>query len=516
MPGSLGARLRLGLSSRHDARHRARAPGRRARPAAAGRGGRARGRSAYREAAAAGRRVGRRASPPAIRARRPRRGGHAERLRPVPAVPGGQPGRRHRGAGQRQMRARRDRPRRRRRRRRTSCCAAADDLDGADAAGAGPSRPPPGDVAALFYTSGTTGKPKGVELTHRGLLGGLTVRRPAAWRCSSGATRRSSPCRSPTSWGSPCSSAWPAPACPPTCCPTSAPTTCSTPSSSGGPPMFVGVPAMYRMLLEAGAEQRDLSSVRVWASGADVMPADLADRFRALGATVTLPVRRAGRRGHLLRGLRPGRVGGRGGREGCACRSLDRLPARRQRRHAAARLPAEGRRRRRPGRARRAGRRAVGEGPGHHAGLLGRRVGHRGAVLTDDGWLRTGDLARPGPLGTVRFAGRSKHVIKRGGYSVYAVEVEAALEAPPGRGRGRGRRPARRAPRRGARAAAVRLRRGQQADDARRADRLRRRAPRRRTRCPSQVVVVDELPRTGSQKVQKERLGAPVRTVRIG
>ncbi len=29
----------------------------------------------------------------------------------------------------------------------------------------------PNDVAALFYTSGTTGKPKGVELTHRGLLG---------------------------------------------------------------------------------------------------------------------------------------------------------------------------------------------------------------------------------------------------------------------------------------------------------------------------------------------------------
>ncbi len=29
----------------------------------------------------------------------------------------------------------------------------------------------PDDVAALFYTSGTTGKPKGVELSHRSLVG---------------------------------------------------------------------------------------------------------------------------------------------------------------------------------------------------------------------------------------------------------------------------------------------------------------------------------------------------------
>ena len=54
--------------------------------------------------------------------------------------------------------------------------------------------------------------------------------------------------------------------------------------------MFIGVPAMYRMLLEAGAAERDLSSVRVWVSGADAMPAELAARFKRIGATATLPV----------------------------------------------------------------------------------------------------------------------------------------------------------------------------------------------------------------------------------
>ena len=54
--------------------------------------------------------------------------------------------------------------------------------------------------------------------------------------------------------------------------------------------VFIGVPAMYRMLLEAGAEDRDLTSIRVWASGADAMPADLARRFKKMGATATLPL----------------------------------------------------------------------------------------------------------------------------------------------------------------------------------------------------------------------------------
>ncbi|HMQ24887.1 MAG TPA: AMP-binding protein, partial [Acidimicrobiales bacterium] len=48
------------------------------------------------------------------------------------------------------------------------------DLDGADPlAEAAPAKP--GDVAALFYTSGTTGKPKGAELTHRALIGSVNA-----------------------------------------------------------------------------------------------------------------------------------------------------------------------------------------------------------------------------------------------------------------------------------------------------------------------------------------------------
>ena len=47
---------------------------------------------------------------------------------------------------------------------------------------------------------------------------------------------------------------------------------------------------MYRLMLEAGAEERDLKSVRLWAAGADAMPTELAERFKKMGATASLPV----------------------------------------------------------------------------------------------------------------------------------------------------------------------------------------------------------------------------------
>ena len=82
--------------------------------------------------------------------------------------------------------------------------------------------------------------------------------------------------------------------------------------------VFIGVPAMYRMMDEAGAEHRDLTSIRVWGSGADAMPADLARRFKKMGASATLPVDRPGRRGRVRRGLRHGRGRRRRGGQGLA------------------------------------------------------------------------------------------------------------------------------------------------------------------------------------------------------
>ncbi len=51
-----------------------------------------------------------------------------------------------------------------------------------------------------------------------------------------------------------------------------------------------------------------------------------------------------------------------------------------------------------------------------------------------DGWLRTGDLARVDPSGLVYIVDRSKDLINRGGENVYSVEVENALAAAPGIG----------------------------------------------------------------------------------
>jgi long-chain acyl-CoA synthetase len=53
------------------------------------------------------------------------------------------------------------------------------------------------------------------------------------------------------------------------------------------------------------------------------------------------------------------------------------------------------------------------------------------AVLSEDGWLATGDLARRDQDGALFIHGRSKELIIRSGFKVYPLEVETVLNAHP-------------------------------------------------------------------------------------
>ncbi|WP_426574137.1 class I adenylate-forming enzyme family protein [Aquihabitans sp. McL0605] len=284
----------------------------------------------------------------------------------------------------------------------------------------------PSSIGALFYTSGTTGKPKGAELTHAGLLGGMSLAALLPTELHRDELVLALPLAHIFGFaiavGAACAGV------PVHFLPRFHPVLVLDAIEERRATVFAGVPAMYRMLEEAGAAHRDLTSVRVWISGADAMPSDLAHRFKRWGATATLPligpvgeatfaegygmVETAG--GVAVRvspPLIPAALGGSMGvpLPGVRFKVVDADGQE---------VPIGG----------------VGElwltGRGVLKGYHGAPEATRGA-LTDDGWLRTGDLARRGPLGIVNFEGRMKDVIKRGGYSVYAVEVEQALEEHP-------------------------------------------------------------------------------------
>ena len=367
-----------------------------------------------------------------------------------------------------------------------------DELDGAaPLAAAAPADP--GDVAAIFYTSGTTGRPKGARLTHRGLVGQLG----GAALYPAGVRRDLAVLGLPVAhiMGFAVLAGLAVAGIPVVFLPKFDAKVVLDEIERRRATIFVGVPAMYRMLDEADAQSRDLRSVRVWASGADAMPADLAARFRRMGASVTLPGGLSVGDALFVEGWGMVETGG-GAMAKIDLPFVDALGVALP----GYRLRVVGD----DGSDVRVGQ--VGEllvrGPGVLEGYHGDDEATR-ATFTDDGWLRTGDLARRGLLGTISLAGRKKDVVKSGGYSVFSAEVERVLEEHPAVAEASvvgipdtrlGEVPA----------AAVRLRPGRRAE----VDDLlaHGREHLASYKAPRRIVIVDELPRTGTQKVRKDEV----------
>jgi len=270
-----------------------------------------------------------------------------------------------------------------------------------------------GDTAVILYTSGTTGTPKGAELTHDNLrrnanasldvfgmdaaavtLGALPLFHAFGQTCAMNATIAAGG------------------------------TLTLIPRFDGaraleiierdGVTVFEGVPTMYAAMLHApNAADADTSTLDVCVSGGAAMPVELMRAFEArfgcrvlegYGLSETSPVASFNRRD---RERRPGSIGL--PIDGVEMRVVDDDGA----------DVAVG---------------AAGEIEirGHNV-MKGywRRPDATAEVLDPDGWFRTGDIGRTDEDGYFFIVDRKKQLVIRGGYNVYPREIEEVLYEHP-------------------------------------------------------------------------------------
>jgi long-chain acyl-CoA synthetase len=270
-----------------------------------------------------------------------------------------------------------------------------------------------GDTAVILYTSGTTGKPKGAELTHTGLngnartteetlleatpddviMGCLPLFHVFGLTCSLNAGVLAGACLT------------------------------LIPRFDGGKALqvverdrvtiFEGVPTMFSaMLHQPDPTAHDVSSLRVCVSGGSAMPVEVMRSFEetfgcivleGYGLSETSPVASFN---HPHAERKPGSIGT--PIRGVEMRLVD------------------------------------DDGKDVAAGEVG-EIAIRGenvmkgywqrpeetAAAIPDGWFRTGDLARQDEDGYFAIVDRKKEMIIRGGYNVYPREIEEALYEHP-------------------------------------------------------------------------------------
>ena len=270
-----------------------------------------------------------------------------------------------------------------------------------------------GDTAVILYTSGTTGQPKGAELTHAGLnsnarttqetllestpddvvMGCLPLFHVFGLTCSlnAGVLAGSSLTLIPRFDGGKALSV----------------------VERDGVTVFQGVPTMFSaMLHEPDAAERDMSSLRLCVSGGSAMPVEVMRSFEetfgcivleGYGLSETSPVasfnhphaeRKPGSIGTPIRGVEMRLVDDEGG--DVAAGEVGEIAIR---------------------------------GENVMKGYWNRPEDTAKAI--PDGWFRSGDLARQDEDGYYFIVDRKKEMIIRGGYNVYPREIEEALYEHP-------------------------------------------------------------------------------------
>jgi len=267
------------------------------------------------------------------------------------------------------------------------------------------------DIAVILYTSGTTGTPKGAELTHANMRRNASV--TATTLLSLGPDDVVMGCLPLFhSFGQTCglNAAVQSGAC-----------LTLIPRFSGKAALqvierdrvtvFEGVPTMYVGLLHEGAGTADTTTLRLCVSGGAALPVEVLHGFEAAFGTVILE-------GYGLSETSP----------------VATFNRRDQRKPGSIGLPIEG-----------VQLRLVGEDgqpvPAGEVGeiaIRGHNVmkGYRGrpeatAAAVSGGWFRTGDLARADEDGFYYIVDRKKDMIIRGGYNVYPREIEEVLYEHP-------------------------------------------------------------------------------------
>lgn len=273
-------------------------------------------------------------------------------------------------------------------------------------------RPTLDDLATLLYTSGSTGRPKGVELTHRNLL---TNSEDGVQAMGLDATHRVLACL-PTFHTYAITGTFLAPligGSSVVCVPKFDTDAVLQTVRQAQCTVMIGVPSMYRLLIRKQEREKLPHTLRLAIAGAEPLPAEVADTFQqafgiplfeGYGMTETSPVISVNAVGQH----KPGTAG----------RLMARVQAKIVDLETLQELPLG----------------SIGEiwvkGPSIMRGYRNRPE-ETAKVLTQDAWLRTGDMGRLDAEGYLKITGRFKEMIKVAGEMVFPTEVENAISRHP-------------------------------------------------------------------------------------